>query len=186
MTQNRLKLNPDKSKFLLVGTPVKWDALAHHFPLDILGSPVSPCDSAKSLGVLFDFGFTFSNHISNLCRTRYINIRILCRVRHYLSFTAAIILVDALVSSRLDYCNSLLTSCTGNICDACTVYRILCVGWSTDCPGMLGFLVWWNHSTGSKSVSELVLKSCLQNPAIRGINISQGIPSSIRKFQKCA
>ena len=90
MTQNRLKLNPDKTELLLIGTPAKRDGLAHHFPLDILGSPVSPCDSAKNLGVLFDSGLTFSNHMSNLCRTSYINIRILCRVRRYLSFKATI------------------------------------------------------------------------------------------------
>ena len=43
--------NPDKSEFLLIGTPAKLDALAHYFPIDIIGSPVSPYDSRKHLQV---------------------------------------------------------------------------------------------------------------------------------------
>ena len=113
MTENRLKLNPDKTEFLLIGTPAKRDAFEQYFPLDILGSPVSPCKSARNLGVLFDSGFTFSNHISAISRACYANIRILSRVRRYLSFKASKMLASALVSSRLDYCNSLLASCTG-------------------------------------------------------------------------
>ena len=72
ITQNKLKLNKKKTEFLLVGTPARRDALAHQFPIEILASLVSPSDSAKHLGVLFDSEFTFSYHISNLCRTSYI------------------------------------------------------------------------------------------------------------------
>ena len=72
MTYNNLKLNPDKTEFLLIGTASKRAELAHFFPIDLLGSLVSPSD--KNLGVTFDFNFTFSDYVSAVCRECFIKI----------------------------------------------------------------------------------------------------------------
>ena len=47
-------------------------------------------------------------HVANLCCISYYHLRELCRVSRYLNHETALKMANALVSSRLDYCNSLL------------------------------------------------------------------------------
>ena len=135
---------------LLIDTSTKRASLASFFPTDILGSLVSPCKSAKNLGVLFDSSFTFSSHISSVCRACFINIRVFCRVRCYLSLKAATMLANALVSSKIDYSNSLLASffCKGYASSA-NHAKNFCAELSVDCHGEATFLKRLNHYTGS-------------------------------------
>ena len=49
MIDNKLKLNPHKIEFLLIGTASKRAELAQFFPIDLLTSLVSPSDIAKIL-----------------------------------------------------------------------------------------------------------------------------------------
>ena len=71
-----------------------------------------PADSVKNLRVVFDNDFSFSKHVSNVCRACYYYMKDLRRVRRYLTVSVATSLANALVSSRLDYCNSLLHNIT--------------------------------------------------------------------------
>ena len=62
---------------------------------------------------MFDADFNFQCQINSIvksCNYHMIVIRDFRRVRKHLSFDTAIALANALVSSRLDYCNSLLYS----------------------------------------------------------------------------
>ncbi|KAI2665844.1 hypothetical protein H4Q32_022950 [Labeo rohita] len=74
-----------------------------------------PSSSARNLGVIFDDHLTFKDHIAKTarsCRFALYNIR---KIRPFLTEQATQLLVQALVISRLDYCNALLTglpSCT--------------------------------------------------------------------------
>ena len=42
------------------------------FPIDILGSQLSPTNAVRNLGVYFDSGFTFSNHVSAVCKASFV------------------------------------------------------------------------------------------------------------------
>ena len=54
MSQNKPKLNPDKTEFLLKGPPSKKAVLALvFFSFDLLGASMIPSSSAKNLGVIF-------------------------------------------------------------------------------------------------------------------------------------
>ena len=68
MASNMLKLNPDKTEFILLGTDSQRKKLANCFPVDILGSKLIPSDKVRNLGVIFDSGFTLSNHVASVCR----------------------------------------------------------------------------------------------------------------------
>ncbi|KAI4872717.1 hypothetical protein NFI96_007016, partial [Prochilodus magdalenae] len=71
-------------------------------------SLIAPTEDARSLGVILDGLVSLSAHIANLtwsCRYLLYNIR---RIRPFLSQEATQLLVQSLVISRLDYCNSLL------------------------------------------------------------------------------
>ena len=64
MFTNKLKLNPDKTEFILIGSKNNRKQFLPHFPINILGNQVSPAQSVKNLGVVFDSSFTFSDHVS--------------------------------------------------------------------------------------------------------------------------
>ena len=50
-------------------------------------------------------------HVTNVCRSAYVEIRRISNIRHYLTTDATKTRVCAFVLSKLDYCNSLLSSC---------------------------------------------------------------------------
>ena len=56
--------------------------------------------------------FNFKQHISKTCRCCFYYIRDLRRIRRFISLSVAKTIATALVSSRLDYCNSLLYNTT--------------------------------------------------------------------------
>ena len=64
--------------------------------------------AARNVGVIFDSNFSFLSHVSAVCRPCRYHIRDLRLIRRYLRFDSAKLLAYALVSSRLDDCNSLL------------------------------------------------------------------------------
>ena len=106
MTGSKLKLNPSKTEFLLIGTKLQREKFLNYFPYLILGQDTNPSTSAKHLGVVFDSSLNFRKHISQTCMACFYHIRDLCRIRS-LSLDLAKQIAVALVSSKLDYCNSL-------------------------------------------------------------------------------
>ena len=69
----------------------------------------SSAKSARNLGVIFDKNFNFRSHISAICSSCIYHIQHLRRIRRHLDMDSAKLLANALVSSCLDYCNSLLS-----------------------------------------------------------------------------
>ena len=69
---------------------------------------ISPSNHTKNLGVVFDQVMSMEKQISNVCRTCIFHLRNIGSVRDLLTDNAAAQLVHSLVTSRLDYCNSLL------------------------------------------------------------------------------
>ena len=107
MFANKLKLNPDKTEFIIIGTNKNRDKFSQHFPLNLLNNLTTPADHVRNLGVTFDKNFSFSKHITNIAQSCCYHMRDLRRIRRHLSLKTATALANALVSSRLDYCNSL-------------------------------------------------------------------------------
>ena len=109
MSTNKLKLNPDKMEFLLIGNERQRGKYLSMFPIELLGVETYPAKSARNLGVIFDKNFNFRSHISAICSSCIYHIQDLRRIHRHLDLDSAKLLVNALVSSRLDYCNSLLS-----------------------------------------------------------------------------
>ena len=108
LSANKLKLNPDKTKFIVFGSTIQCEKFNKSFPVNILGNFLSPVGEARYLCVWFDF--SFSRHVQNICKSCFAQIRDLKCLRGYLTHHAALIAANALVGSRLDYCNSLFRS----------------------------------------------------------------------------
>ncbi len=95
MTSNFLLLNSEKTEVLNIGpkTPTSIN-LEHCLTLD--GCSVDSSSSVRNLGVLFDSNLSFDSHVSSICKT-------------------AEILINAFMTSRLDYCNALLGGCSARL-----------------------------------------------------------------------
>jgi len=84
---------------LIVGTSKQ----RHFFPTKFLSQSITPSDTVRNLGITFDSDFNFRKHISPTCRS--------CRPSpywRYISLSIANTIAMTLITSRLDYCISLL------------------------------------------------------------------------------
>jgi len=107
MISNRLKLNTGKTQFTCLGTShqlAKVDASI----FVVSGAAIDLLRSVTCLGVSIDQELTFADHIRSLACRCFFWIRQLRSVRRTLTSDTIIALVDALIISRLDYCNSVL------------------------------------------------------------------------------
>ena len=110
MTASKLKLNPDKTAFIAFGLKRQRDKLKGYFPTTILGSPLSPAELVKNLGVWFDSDFSLSKQVQNVCKSCFVQLHDFRHVRQFLTHDASVLVANALVSSHFDYCNSLFMS----------------------------------------------------------------------------
>ena len=55
----------------------------------------------------FDAEFSFSEHVKQTCKACFLQMHGLRRIRQYLTPEVVVLAANALVSSRLNYCNSL-------------------------------------------------------------------------------
>jgi hypothetical protein len=116
LTLNRLSVNPSKTEYLLIGTPQQRSKVINS-SVSFHGMILTPASHSRNLGVEFDSDLSFQHHISNVCRSSFFQIRQLRQIRPSLDSNSAIILANALVSSKLDYCNSLLYNLPNNSLD---------------------------------------------------------------------
>ncbi len=110
MTENYLLLNPDKTEVIILGPQRLRDSVSEQI-ITLDNVRVSSSSTVKSLGVTFDQDPSFKAHINQVCKTAFFHLRNISKIRNILSKDDAEKLIHAFVSSRLDYCNSLLIGC---------------------------------------------------------------------------
>ncbi len=111
MKDHHLQLNLAKTELLVVSAN---PSLHHNFTFQLGSSTITSSKTARNLGVVIDDKLNFSDHIAKTarsCRFALYNIR---KIRPFLSEHATQLLVQALVLSRLDYCNALLAGVPAN------------------------------------------------------------------------
>ena len=106
MRQNFLKLNDEKTEFLLFGSRQQLSKVSLPF-ITIGDSQITTSSQARNLGVIFDSTMTLKPHISNIVRVSSFHIRNISRIRKYLNQSAAEQIIHAFVTSRLDNGNAL-------------------------------------------------------------------------------
>ena len=84
---------------------VQFDGISSDFASLLCGVPQG---SVRDLGVVFDQYLTFHDHISGICKSTHFHLRGIGRIRNLLTFDATAQLIHALITSRLDFCNSIL------------------------------------------------------------------------------
>ena len=107
MASNRLKLNNDKTELLVISSKYQLSR-----PLldgiSVGGYRISPTDSAKNIGVVFDQTTSLDEHVKSVCKSALFHLQNIAKIREYLNVKSTKSLVHAFVTCRLDNCNSLL------------------------------------------------------------------------------
>ncbi len=95
--------------FILLLKCVKCSPVPASFFPYLSTSLQTPSKTARNLGVVIDDKLNFTDHITKTARSCRFALYHFKKIRPFLSEHATQLLVQALVLSRLDYCNALLT-----------------------------------------------------------------------------
>lgn len=105
-TENKLMLNNSKTEVIHIYSRFRAPS---SFPgIKIEDREVKPVTEARDLGVVMDDHQSLGTHVNNICKRAFHAIRNIGKIRYYLNQTTTERLVHALITSRLDCCNSLL------------------------------------------------------------------------------
>ena len=110
---NLPKLNDQKTGVVVFGTKHKLP-LMKDIRITIGGSTMSSPSQVRNLGVILDSTLSMTNHISTICRTAYMHLHNISRIRRYLTPEATKSIVHVFIMSRLDYGNALLAGIPSN------------------------------------------------------------------------
>ncbi len=111
MSCSFLLLNLDKTEVIVLGPKHLRNTLSNDIVMldDIT---LASSTTVRNLEVIFDQDLSFDSHIKQISRTAFFHLRKIAKIRSILSQKDAEKLVHAFITSRLDYCNSLLSGCT--------------------------------------------------------------------------
>ncbi len=107
MQTNYLQLNSEKSDIIIID-PTPHAKASHNFTLSFDNCTLSPSSHTRNLGIIFDTKLRFDLHITHITRTAFFHLKNIARLRPSLTFSAAETLIHAFITSRLDYCSSIL------------------------------------------------------------------------------
>ena len=111
MSSNRIKLNPSKTELICFHSGrISNLAFFVENDIELFGNRIAPVHTVRDLGVMLDSNMAMSQHVLRVCQNCYFQIRLIRRLgkAFNLSVKSKLLLVHALVHSRLDYCNSVL------------------------------------------------------------------------------
>ncbi len=100
MCQNFLQLNKENTEVIAFGK--KYEVLKVNAYLDSRGQTTK--NQVKNLGVILETDLSFSSHVKAVTKSAYYYLKNIARIRFFVE------LVHAFITSRVDYCNGLLTS----------------------------------------------------------------------------
>ena len=108
MINEKLMINDSKTEFMLIGTKAQLQK-TKSATLIIGESIISPStEPLRNFEAWFDYHFNLNFNITKTCRRAFFHLHNIRRVRKYLSIESAEKLVHVFITSRSDYCNSLL------------------------------------------------------------------------------
>ena len=107
MLFNGLKINDDKTISVLMHSkfrpcPSLRDSIK-------VGNDLIPFSgSATNLGVIMDETLSYDDHVKKVCKSSFFHLRNISRIRKYLTKKSVEVIIHALITTKLDYCNSLM------------------------------------------------------------------------------
>ena len=121
MASNMLKLNEEKTEFIIFKTHQQLKKL-QNITIRIGNTNFLPVDHVRNLGFIMDKFCKNIWHINHLSSSLFQQLRNIRNIRAKHDFDTAKIVVQALILSKPDYCNSLLVGTP-----ECHLSRLQCV-----------------------------------------------------------
>ena len=107
MRHNMLKLNDDKTELIVFAS--RYNQHLYSDASMMIGNTTVVCEpQVKNLGVIFDQVMSMRQHVNYTSRTVRFHLRNISRIRRYIPEESCKLVVQSLVTSRLDYSNGLL------------------------------------------------------------------------------
>ena len=103
-----LKINDSKTEFFVIRSPFSKFASLQDITIYVGGSSICCSETARNLGIIFDSAMNLESNIAHVCKFAYKNLRNIRKIRNVLTNHSAAQLIHALISPRIDYCNSIL------------------------------------------------------------------------------
>ena len=117
MSQNKLKLNADKTEVLVMGNPQMRAKIS--IPSITVNGVIVPVlnEPVGNLGAVFDpnVNTSMSAHVSKNIKSANYHLRNIGKIRKFLNTDTTKSAIVSLVTSRLDYCNGLLCGITDEL-----------------------------------------------------------------------
>ena len=107
MNANHLKLNDEKTEFVILGTNQQLSKLKD-ISVRVRNETINPVETVCDLGYYLDKNLNNGPHINKVTRNCFHTLRNIQKLRSHLDQDTTHIIVQALVISKLDYCNSFL------------------------------------------------------------------------------
>ena len=151
MSQNKLKLNADKTEVLVLGTPKQRAKISvPSIPVNgeivkILNIPIG------NLGSVFDPSMDMAAHVSKAVKSENYHLRNIGRIRKYLTAESTKGAVISLVTSGFDYCNGHLCGIPEELICKLQRVQIMLPGWSRSQRSMTISLQYQRNFTGYQS-----------------------------------
>ena len=104
--ENQLLINPDKTKFMLIGTRQLINRHSSNFSVSSLGKSLTPVDSERDFCVIIDSHLTYDSHISYLvcsCLSTLVQIN---RVKNSFDKETLMPVISSMVFSKMFYCST--------------------------------------------------------------------------------
>ena len=107
MDHNRLKMNSDKTEFILIGS---WQQLqkCHSKQININSENIAKSETIKYLGAMIDSNLSFRKHITERSKMAMWNLHKLKHIRKFFNKETCHTLVCGLLLTHLDYANAIL------------------------------------------------------------------------------
>ena len=170
MSISFLKLNKNKMEFIIVGVWQQLDKVKEP-SIKIGDDQITNSAVVKNLGVYIDCELKLSIHVNKIVSSSFNTLWNISRIRHHLDCDSTKILVQSLIISKLDYCNSLFLGIPQYNLDklqwiqnmSCRVIKQLPK--SAHITGYLAELHWLKIEERIKYKVSMLMLKCLHNLA---------------------
>ena len=115
MSNHYLQLNPTKTELIVFGSPSMLNSLKIHGVLLPGGVCIRLSPVVKNLGFSLDSTMSFKKQAMNVKLTCFHKLRNIAKMKSFLTLQQLKMLIQAVILSAIDYCNSLYFGCHSSV-----------------------------------------------------------------------
>ena len=114
MKKKRLKLNENKTECILIGSRNSLDKNKDFETIDINGVPITLSKDIRDLGVIIDEELNMQMQINSVVKAANCQLLNVAHIKRFLDQDCLKMLINSLIISKIDYCNSLYHNLPAN------------------------------------------------------------------------